>query len=478
MSPTSVSSIFMGGFCLAFGLVHLLIGARLTRFSPHLLFALASAGVAGSIFWQPRVYHAENLQALRASMKWMIGFEFLFWFAAVWFVYFLTKSIRRRLAWTITLLFAIGFIIHLINPGGILFRELTDLTQATLPWGEEIVLPIGSAAWWRILTDLGLLLFFWLAFEGCWQLHRSGERRRAVSLGCGLVLLLAGNIQATLVDLGIMEVPYMVTYAFFGMILFTGIDFASEVRKAGVLAQEVSVQERRWRLLLEKVQLLVIGLDSEGRINYVNPHFSEVTRFSDVEVINKNLEMFLPAAERERVSELLKRDNIVPYRQSILLTKDGTERSITWSNVDLRSKEGEFTGTLSIGADVTDKLKAENELMAAYEEVRVLKERLEEENIYLREEIVSEAGFGEIIGRSDAITYVLARIEAAAPTPASILLEGETGVGKDLLARAVHARSPRKDRPMVKVDCSTLPPALLESGAAAETAAHPPGRPV
>jgi len=453
MLSTSILAYLMGGFCLAFGLVHLLIGAGPSRSNTHLLFALASLGVTGSIFFQPIVYHAETTEALRIAMKWMIGFEFLFWLAAVWFIYFLTISIRRRLAWIITVLLAVGFIIHLINPAGILFRELTHLKQATLPWGEMIVLPMGSAAWWRLLTDLGLLLFFWLAFEGCWRLHRLGERRKAISLGSGIALLLAGTLQATLVDLKMMEVPYLMTYAFFGMILSTGIDFASDVRRAGILAREVAAQESRWRSLLEKVHLLVVGLDFEGRINYVNPHFCEVTGFSVDDVLSANLELLLPEADRQRIEAVLESGEIAPHRLSSVLTKAGAERAIAWSNVDLRSSAGDFTGILSIGSDVTDKLKAEIELMAAYEEVRILKERLEEENVYLREEIVSEAGFGAIIGRSDAMTYVLTRIESVAPTQASILLEGETGVGKELLARAIHSRSPRKDRPMVKVDC-------------------------
>jgi PAS domain S-box-containing protein len=453
----------MGGICVAFGLIHLLIGLRFRQPSAELFFALASAGVAGSIFWQPSVYHATTVETIRVAMKWMIGFEFLFWFAAVWFIYLLTGSRLRRLAWIITLFWGVSFIIHLINPAGVLFQRITDIKRAILPWGELIVLPVGTAAPWRILSDIGLLLFFWLSFEGCRRLLRSGERRRAVSLGCGLALLLAGNIQATLVDLGILNVPYLMTYAFFGMILSAGIDFAAQVRKAGVLAQEVAAQESRWRSLLENVQLLVIGLDRHARVYYVNPHFSRVTGFDADEVLKEDLLKILPEEDYERVVARLKKGEIVPHRQSDLLTKEGGTRTIAWSNVKLRSNEDEFLGTMSIGVDVTDKLKAESELMKAYEEVRILKERLEDENVYLREQIVSEAGFGDIIGRSDAMIYVLTRIEAVAPTRASILLEGETGVGKELLARAVHSRSPRKERPMVKVDCSTLPPELLES---------------
>ena len=113
--------------------------------------------------------------------------------------------------------------------------------------------------------------------------------------------------------------------------------------------------------------------------------------------------------------------------------------------------------------DITERKRAERELNAALVEIRGLKERLEEENLYLKEEIFEVKGFDEIVGKSDALKYVLTRVEQVAQTDATVLLQGETGVGKELIARAIHEMSSRSNGPQVKVNCATLPEALVES---------------
>jgi formate hydrogenlyase transcriptional activator len=103
------------------------------------------------------------------------------------------------------------------------------------------------------------------------------------------------------------------------------------------------------------------------------------------------------------------------------------------------------------------------ELHKALTEIQQLKDQLQAENIYLREEIKFEHNFEEIIGQSAALKYLLFRVEKVAPTDATALILGETGVGKELIARAIHHASLRKDRPLVKVNCAALPAHLIES---------------
>ncbi|MBZ5606375.1 MAG: sigma 54-interacting transcriptional regulator [Acidobacteriia bacterium] len=106
-------------------------------------------------------------------------------------------------------------------------------------------------------------------------------------------------------------------------------------------------------------------------------------------------------------------------------------------------------------------LAAENR--KAYEEIAALKARLEIENTYLQDEIRKQHNFEEILGNSPELLKLLDRVELAAPVDANVLISGETGAGKELIARAIHSRSRRKNSPLVKVNCGAIPAGLVES---------------
>jgi len=103
------------------------------------------------------------------------------------------------------------------------------------------------------------------------------------------------------------------------------------------------------------------------------------------------------------------------------------------------------------------------ENMREYEEIGRLKAQLERENVYLREEILGEHNYEEIVGTSPALGTVVRTIDRVAPTDTTVLIIGETGTGKELVARAVHNRSARRSRPLVKVNCGAIPSGLIES---------------
>jgi len=113
--------------------------------------------------------------------------------------------------------------------------------------------------------------------------------------------------------------------------------------------------------------------------------------------------------------------------------------------------------------DITERKQAELNLQTALAEIKELKEKLEVERAYLQEEIKLEYNYENIIGQSDGLNYVLYKVEQIAPSDTTVLVLGETGTGKELVARAIHGLSPRKGRALVKVNCATLPPNLIES---------------
>jgi formate hydrogenlyase transcriptional activator len=106
-------------------------------------------------------------------------------------------------------------------------------------------------------------------------------------------------------------------------------------------------------------------------------------------------------------------------------------------------------------------LAVENAL--AYREIRELKEQLSKEKLYLEDEIRSEMNFAQIIGNSASLRRVLKRVETVAPTDSTVLIHGETGTGKELIARGIHDLSPRRSKPFVKLNCAAIPTGLLES---------------
>jgi formate hydrogenlyase transcriptional activator len=103
------------------------------------------------------------------------------------------------------------------------------------------------------------------------------------------------------------------------------------------------------------------------------------------------------------------------------------------------------------------------ENMKAYQEITELKDRLAKENLYLEEEVRTDHNFGEIVGKSAALRRVLKEVETVAPTGSTVLIRGETGTGKELVARAIHDLSPRRDRTFVKLNCAAIPTGLVES---------------
>ncbi len=137
-------------------------------------------------------------------------------------------------------------------------------------------------------------------------------------------------------------------------------------------------------------------------------------------------------------------------------------------NRELEQTIGERTGELirtnaQLTQEVAERKKAEGSLQGTYAEIKTLKDRLQEENIYLQQEVAREYNFGEIIGQSSVLSRVFLQVEQVAPMNATVLLLGETGTGKGVVARAIHSSSARKGRPLITVNCTTLPSTLVES---------------
>ena len=121
------------------------------------------------------------------------------------------------------------------------------------------------------------------------------------------------------------------------------------------------------------------------------------------------------------------------------------------------------TADLDFLQQVANQVAAAVENALAFDEIEALKDKLHQEKVYLEEEVRTEHNFGEIVGESAALRRVLKEVEVVAPTDSTVLILGETGTGKELIARALHDLSPRRERTFVKLNCAAIPTGLLES---------------
>lgn len=225
--------------------------------------------------------------------------------------------------------------------------------------------------------------------------------------------------------------------------------------------------EQHYRELYRSTPAMLHTIDSRGRIVHVSNHWLAKLGYRREEVIGRLVTDFMTeetraALERDRLEGVIAQGELSnePRR---FLTKAGDVVEVLVSSAAERSEDGELLALLVASKDVTERNEAERQLRAAFEENARLREELERERDYLREEVQVSMNFGRIIGESPALKKMLARLEAVAQTAASVLIEGESGVGKELVAHVIHARSTRASGPLVKVNCASIPHELFES---------------
>ena len=227
------------------------------------------------------------------------------------------------------------------------------------------------------------------------------------------------------------------------------------------LEKALGLKNLQWQSLLEHVELIIVHVDNQGKVKYINPYGVSLLHYNDAsEILQKNwFDYFLPGPEVGMIKGLFQKivtdGQINPHYKNSIVTKDGMEKIINWTNEIIYSAEGNITGIMSIGSDVTDQEKA-------FLQIQNLKAELEKENLMLKGEPLPEWMHQEIIGRSNAIMYAIQKAKQVAATQASVLLEGETGVGKELFANLIQRTSLRNTKPFVKVNCGALPAELIE----------------
>jgi PAS domain S-box-containing protein len=224
--------------------------------------------------------------------------------------------------------------------------------------------------------------------------------------------------------------------------------------------------ERRYEDLYHSTPAMLHTIDADGRITDVSDHWLEKLGYKREAVIGRSILDFLSKSSRKLLDGGMREIIAAGDRKNVpreMVNNDGEILDVVMSAHSEIDKTKGVQRLLVATKDMTERNRGEERLRAAYGEIARLKEELERERDYLREEVQVSMNFGRIVGESTALASMLARIEAVADTPANVLIIGETGTGKELVAHAIHARSRRVDNALVKVNCASIPQELFES---------------
>jgi formate hydrogenlyase transcriptional activator len=281
------------------------------------------------------------------------------------------------------------------------------------------------------------------------------------------------------------------------------LDRSLNSQASPVATPELRSERDRLKLLLDMTTTLVSTLDCRDLLRTVSASIRQVMHYDIVGV-------WLPDVERVHLRQLAmdfpeskgfaKENAVHPIEGSVIGAVFKAGKSVV---LDLRSEQvaphvsteiraealeaacalplisrGQTLGVLTLGSRIENSIRPEDvdfllraagqlaiaiENRLAYREVAELKDKLAQEKLYLEDEIRGELDFEGIVGQSSALRHVLNLVETVAPSDSTVLLLGETGTGKELIARAIHERSRRKDRTFVRLNCAAIPAGLLES---------------
>ncbi|MBH98428.1 MAG: Fis family transcriptional regulator [Rhodospirillaceae bacterium] len=223
--------------------------------------------------------------------------------------------------------------------------------------------------------------------------------------------------------------------------------------------------EQHYQDLYRDTPAMMHTIDSQARIVHVSDRWLMKLGYQREDVIGRNVTDFMAedsGLDQNSLIDIIAQGDLdnEPRRY---ITKTGDVVEVLVSSHADREENGDVKRMYVALKDVTERNIAERKLRTAFQENERLQAELEQERDYLREEVHISMNFGRIIGQSQALKKMLTQLEAVAQTTANVLIQGESGVGKELIAHAIHAQSTRSSGPLVKVNCASIPHELFES---------------
>lgn len=218
------------------------------------------------------------------------------------------------------------------------------------------------------------------------------------------------------------------------------------------------------RLILEAAGEGIYGVNAEGKTTFVNPAAARMLGWDAEELVGKDMHTSVHHSHSDGshyhnhdcpIYAAFRDGAVHEVSDEVFWRKDGSFFFVEYTSTPIKDR-GTVVGAVIVFRDISQRREADMKLRDALSEVGRLREKLERENAYLQEEIRIEGNRRGIIGKSPAMQQVLRQIKVAASSRSNVLITGEAGTGKELIARAIHEGSLRGDQPFIRVNCTTL----------------------
>lgn len=461
MSPFEIAFIAIIAISMTVMVINLRIWFKSRSRLANLLLASAALGAGFQGVIELLQVNATSIESFNAIIKISHIPLFILIVSVAWFVKFYFRTGRNWLVYTISGLWVICLAINFSIPGNLTYIQIDGLNSIETFFGETVLLPYGKVNPFGNMANLASLLFVIYVFDATLTFARSGNRKKAYNVGFSIVgFMLVAGIQTPLIDYGFIKSAYMVSVPFLAILIAMNVELTNDLIRLPGLLKEIAKKEARWSKLLSDVKLPIIGVDSKGIVNFVNPYFLTLTGFSSQEVIGKDwMEKFLPAGSRLEVREAFSlplKDDFPRHFKNSIVTKSGEELVVFWSNVGIEGESGKVLEIIAVGNDVTEREKA-------FKRVLELKQELEVENLALKDSFEGVFSTSSIVIKSNSSKYAFQKAKQVAGGDTTVLLQGETGVGKGIYAIFIHEQSKRAKNTFLQVNCAAIPSDLLES---------------